>query len=242
MRRFYAPPPRFQGEVVQLSPEETQHLARVLRLGLGARVEVCDGLGRNWEAVVASLHPDGALLQTVRPLPAWGESPLRLILGIAQAKGEALDEVIRQAVELGAGQILPFVSERSERLTAERSRRRLGRWQRLAQESLKSCQRSFLPEIALPQDFTAVLQTPAEVKLIFWEEERAGGLHSCLNRPRPASACLLIGPEGGFAAGEVELARQAGFQVASLGPRRLKVATAVLAALTLLQYAWGDLP
>jgi hypothetical protein len=73
-------------------------------------------------------------------------------------------------------------------------------------------------------------------------DECAIGLQACLNRqPRPAAVRLLIGPEVGFAAAEVDRARQAGFQVVSLGPRRLKVETAALAALTLLQYAWGDL-
>ena len=52
---------------------------------------------------------------------------------------------------------------------------------------------------------------------------------------------LLIGPEGGFAAAEAAQAREAGFRVASLGPRRLKVETAALAALALVQGAWGDL-
>jgi 16S rRNA (uracil1498-N3)-methyltransferase len=241
MRRFYAPLERFQGDTISLSPEETQHLARVLRLGIGDRVEVCDGLGRNVEAVVTELQPRGALLQVVQVLPIWGESPLQLCLGIGLAKGDAMDEVIRQAVEMGVRQILPFVSERSERTAADRSRRRLTRWRRLAQESLKSCQRSFLPEIAPPQELAAVVQTGAEVKLIFWEDQRNGGLPALLNQPRPAAALVLIGPEGGFAPGEVEQARAAGCEVASLGPRRLKVPTAALAALTLLQYAWGDL-
>ena len=79
------------------------------------------------------------------------------------------------------------------------------------------------------------------MKLIFWEEERGGGLQSLLARPRPAAVRVLIGPEGGFAAAEIAQAQAAGFRVASLGPRRLKVETAALAALTLLQYAWGDL-
>jgi 16S rRNA (uracil1498-N3)-methyltransferase len=241
MRRFYTPPERFQGDTISLSPEETQHLARVLRLRPGDRVEVCDGLGRNGEAMVTDLQPGGARLSSVRELPTWGESPLRLYLGIGLAKGDAMDEVIRQAVEMGVSKILPFVSERSERAAADRSRRRLTRWGRLAQESLKSCQRSFLPEIASPQEFAAVVQTGAEVKLIFWEDQRNGGLPALLNLPRPAAALILIGPEGGFAPGEVDLARASGCEVASLGPRRLKVPTAALAALTLLQYSWGDL-
>ncbi len=120
-------------------------------------------------------------------------------------------------------------------------RRRLERWQRLARETLKSCQRPQLPEIAAVQDFAAILSGPEEVKLLFWEDERGGGLTDLLARPRPAGVRVLIGPEGGFSAAEAAQARAAGFRLASLGPRRLKVETAALAALTLLQYAWGDL-
>jgi 16S rRNA (uracil1498-N3)-methyltransferase len=164
-----------------------------------------------------------------------------VILGIGLAKGDALDAVVRQSVEMGISGILPFISERSERLTPERAARRLRRWQRLGRESLKSCQRSNLPRIELPVEFAAALAGPEEVKLLFYEEERGGGLYSCLNRPRPAGVRMLIGPEGGFAPGEVALARDAGFAVVSLGPRRLKVETAALAALSLVQFLWGDL-
>jgi 16S rRNA (uracil1498-N3)-methyltransferase len=142
---------------------------------------------------------------------------------------------------MGVSRIFPFISERSEKLPPERVERRRGRWQRLAQESLKSCQRSLLPAIEPACDFKGALAGPEEVKLIFWEEERGGGLKSLLQRPRPRDVRVLIGPEGGFSPQEAALARKAGFQVVSLGPRRLKVATAALAAITLMQYAWGDL-
>jgi 16S rRNA (uracil1498-N3)-methyltransferase len=241
LRRFFASPDRFQGQEVLLDQEETRHLARVLRLGVGARVEVGDGRGRNFEAVVAGLEAAGARLKLVRQLDPWGESPLPLVLGIGLAKGDALDRVIRQATEMGVQQIIPFFSERSERPDPGRTGRRLGRWRRLARESLKSCQRARLPIIEPPLEFAQVLAGPEEVKLIFWEEERGGGLRQWLARPRPAAARLLIGPEGGFSAQEVSWAQEAGFKVASLGPRLLKVETAALAALALLQHAWGDL-
>jgi 16S rRNA (uracil1498-N3)-methyltransferase len=241
MRRFYAHPRQFSQDVVTLDPEETLHLARVLRLGVGAKVEVCDGQGGNFAAQVASLEPRGATLRILGQLEAWGESPLKLVLGVGLAKGEAADEVVRQTTEMGVSRIFPFISERSERLTPERAARRLERWRRLTRESIKSCQRSLLPVIEPPCDFAAALDGPEEVKLIFWEEERSGGLHSVLRRPRPRDVRVLIGPEGGFAAGEAARAQEAGFQVVSLGPRRLKVPTAALAAITLIQYAWGDL-
>lgn len=241
MRRFYAHPRQFLQGTVTLNREETLHLARVLRLGVGARVEVCDGQGGNFVARVATLENRGATLRILEKLDPWGESPLPLTLGIGLAKGEALDEVIRQATEMGVNQIFPFMSERSERLPPERVEQRRERWERLTRESVKSCQRSLLPRIELPQDFATALQGPEEFKLIFWEEERGGGLYSFLKRPRPRDVRILVGPEGGFSSSEAALARAAGFHVASLGPRRLKVATAALAAITLMQFAWGDL-
>jgi 16S rRNA (uracil1498-N3)-methyltransferase len=152
-----------------------------------------------------------------------------------------MDGVISQATEMGVKKIMPFLSSRSERLTLERAARRRAKWERLAQESLKSCQRSYLPEIAPVQEFAGVLPGPEEVKLLFWEEERGGGISKYFSRTRPAGVRLLIGPEGGFSPEEVALARERGYQIASLGPRRLKVETAALAALTLIQHAWGDL-
>jgi 16S rRNA (uracil1498-N3)-methyltransferase len=241
MRRFYAHPHQFHQDTVTLDSEETIHLARVLRLGVGARVEVCDGQGGNFAAQVVTLEPQGATLRILEKLAPWGESPLSLVLGIGLAKGEALDEAVRQATEMGVSRIFPFISARSERLPPARLARRRERWQRLARESLKSCQRSLLPEIDAPRDFAAALAGPEEIKLIFWEEARGGGLQSFLELPRPRGVRVLIGPEGGFSPPETALAREAGFRVVSLGPRRLKVATAALAAITLMQYAWGDL-
>ena len=241
MRRFYAHPRQFNQDLVTLDPEETLHLARVLRLSVGARVEVTDGQGGNFAAEVATLEPQRATLRILGKRDSWGESPLPLVLGIGLAKGEALDEAVRRATEMGVNRIIPFISERSERLTPERAERRRQRWERLARESIKSCQRSRLPVIEPPRDFAAALQGPEAVKLIFYEEERGGGLKSILLLPRPQDVRVLIGPEGGFSPGEAAQAREAGFQLVSLGPRLLKVPTATLAALTLIQYAWGDL-
>ncbi len=241
MRRFYANPRQFNQDLVTLDPEETLHLARVLRLSVGARVEVTDGQGGNFTAEIASLEPGRATLRILGRRDSWGESPLPLVLGIGLAKGEALDEVMRRATEMGVSRIIPFISERSERLTPERAKRRRERWERLARESLKSCQRSLLPVIEAPRDFAAVLEGPEAVKLIFWEEERGGGLKSTLQVDRPRDVRVLIGPEGGFSSAEATQAREAGFRVVSLGPRLLKVPTAAMAALTLIQFAWGDL-
>ena len=241
LRRFFAPPEQWVGDRVVLDREETHHLSRVLRLGAGARVAVCDGRGRAATAVVQDLESEEAVLSLEDDVSTQAESPLEVALGLGLAKGEAVEQVVRQATEMGVQRLIPFVSTYSEKITSERAARRWARWQRQARESLKSSQRLHLPEIAPVQDFPAVLQGPEEVKFLCYEVERGGGLVSCLNRPRPAGVRVLIGPEGGFTPEEVAQARDAGFQVVSLGPRRLRVETAALTAVALIQYAWGDL-
>jgi 16S rRNA (uracil1498-N3)-methyltransferase len=89
-------------------------------------------------------------------------------LGVGLAKGEAMDQVVRQATEMG---VTPHAlcCTYSEKITPERAARRQARWQRQARESLKSCQRLYLPEIAPVQDFPAVLAGPEEVKFLCYE-------------------------------------------------------------------------
>jgi 16S rRNA (uracil1498-N3)-methyltransferase len=241
LRRFFAPPEQWgEGQVV-LDRDETHHLSRVLRLAAGDRVMVCDGRGKAAAAVVQSLGSDEAVLSLEEEVTSPAESPLGVTLGLALAKGEAADQVVRQATEMGVQRLIPFVSTYSEKVAPERAKRRLARWQRQAQEALKSCQRLYLPEISPVENFSAILPGPEEAKFLCYEEERGGGLQSCLSHSRPAGVRLIIGPEGGFTPGEVDQARDAGFQVVSLGPRRLRVETAALVSLAILQYAWGDL-
>jgi 16S rRNA (uracil1498-N3)-methyltransferase len=241
LRRFFALPERWQKSQVVLDRDETHHLSRVLRLAPGARVVVCDGRGRAAAAVVQSLGADEVVLSLEEEVTSPAESPLGVTLGLALAKGEAADQVVRQATEMGVQRLIPFVSTYSEKVAPERAQRRLARWQRQAQKALKSCQRLYLPEISSVQDFPGILPGPEEAKFLCYEEERGGGLLSCLDRSRPAGVRLLIGPEGGFAPAEVAQAQEAGYQVVSLGPRRLRVETAALVSLAILQYAWGDL-
>lgn len=221
--------------------EETHHLARVLRLGVGARVAVCDGRGRGAVAEVQEVGQEGAVLRLQEELAAPAESPLELVLALGLAKGDALERVVRQATEMGVTGILPFISTYSEKVTPERAARRAARWQKQAQEGLKSCQRLVLPTIFPVQEFSSVLEGPEEMKLLFYEAEREGGLFPHICGSRPAGVRVLIGPEGGFTPEEVAQARGADFQVVSLGPRRLRVETAALTAVALLQYGWGDL-
>jgi 16S rRNA (uracil1498-N3)-methyltransferase len=242
LRRFFAGPEQFQGDEVILSPGETRHLVKVLRLTLGERVEVSDGCGRIFAAEISRLEPTAARLRILSELDFDLESALRITLGIALVRSETFDLVVRQVTEMGIFRLIPFYSTRALIKPEGWRKTRHSRWLRLSQEALKSSQRIVLPEITAPVDFSQVLDGPEDIKVLFWEDHRELDckidLASC---PRPMSVRALIGPEGGFTASEVTAAQNAGFLLMGLGPRRLRVETAAVAAVTVLQYLWGDL-
>lgn len=242
LRRFFAGPEQFQGEEVILSLAETRHLLRVLRLPVGERVEVADGRGRVFAAEICRLEPSAARLRLLGEMPASPESPLQITLGLALSRAETFDLVVRQVTEMGIFRLIPFYCARTLVKPWTWKKTRHSRWLRVSQEALKSSQRIVLPEISGPVEFSRVLEGAEEVKVLFWEHhQELDGRVDLAALPRPASVRALIGPEGGFTAAEAAAAREAGFLLLGLGPRRLRVETAALAGVSVLQYLWGDL-
>jgi len=241
-RRVFAGPEQFRGREVWLSPAEAHHLKRVLRLTAGDRVEVVDGHGRIFTAEICRLSDRDSRLRLCGEIAAATESPLHLTLGQALVRAEALDLIIRQVTELGVRQIIPFYAERSLVRAEAWQPGKLARWQRLAQEAVKTSERACLPILTAPVSFAEVLTGIEEMKIICWEDLRHQGDRPPLaGASRPRQVRLLIGPEGGFTAQEVAAAQAAGFQLLGLGPRRLRVETAAVAAVSLLQSHWGDM-
>jgi 16S rRNA (uracil1498-N3)-methyltransferase len=120
---------------------------------------------------------------------------------------------------------------------------RIERWERIAREAVKQCGRVVVPAIDCPRAFADVAREVSahDAAWIFWE---GGGLALAgvaAAAGRPASALLLVGPEGGFTAEEVALAEGAGARLVSLGPRTLRAESAGVAAVALCQYLFGDL-
>ena len=126
----------------------------------------------------------------------------------------------------------------------ENTKNKNARWQRIAREAAKQCGRSRIPDIS-PRPFSVkefcYANREADLRLIFWEEERSTRMRDLPHRHDLKTAAVLIGPEGGFTSGEITNAIEYGFRSVSLGPRLLKTDTAPLAVLSILQNHWGDL-
>jgi 16S rRNA (uracil1498-N3)-methyltransferase len=243
MRRFALPPERLAGGRVTFDAGESRHLARVLRLRPGDIVIATDGAGRDYTVRLESVGETatGTVLKEAAGVPA---SPLAITLVQGVPKGDRMEAIVRAATELGVARVRPALCERTVvRLEPARWRDRARRWQRVAREAAKQSGRAVIPEVEAPRPLTDWLDAgePAELALCLWEGGGAplGGLLAGV--PAPRSALVVVGPEGGLAAGEVETARGRGLAVVSLGPRILRTETAGPAVIAILQARFGDL-
>ena len=249
-RRFYAPPAAFSpdAKTVSLSADEARHARNVLRLSSGDKVYVFDGAGKEFRCAVREFVRDGAVLDVLEEVgPARLESPLDLALAMALLKGEKFDLIVQKAAELGASRLIPVTTVRADvRVRAgDDAKRKVARWQRIALESEKQCGRARLMEIEAPLAFKDLIDRPAkegEVRLMFAERSGKSFANATENlRSDSAKVCALIGPEGGWTDDEIELAREDGWQVVTLGGRTLRAETAAIAIIALLQHRFGDL-
>lgn len=245
--RFYLPASDWNLERLTLTGEEAHHCVDVMRCREGERIIVFNGLGTEAEVEILStakglvtLSP-GLVTQTPRP-------PAFLQLGQAVPKGKNMDLIIQKATELGVSSIVPLLSERTVvQLDKEDLGKKRDKWQRIAIEACKQCGQNWVPEVGLPMKVEAfVRQSKAPLRLIAAISPEALSLKSILacrdqeQSPRPAAACLMIGPEGDFTPAELSSALSAGFAPLSLGPIILRSETAAIYALSITGYELMD--
>jgi 16S rRNA (uracil1498-N3)-methyltransferase len=245
VHRFFAPSLDPGDERVALPREEGEHLTRVLRLGIGDTVAVFDGRGHEFVAVVTSALRRDVTVQIQSRIDPPPEPAVALTLAQAVLKGEKMDDIVRDAVMLGAAAIQPIVTKRSETTVAALLKgARVERWRRVALASVKQSRRAVLPEIRMPLTFETFLdEPPAALRLMLVEPLVGSGVSvaSLQTLPMPTDASILIGPEGGWTEAECGAARERGVRLITLGHRTLRADAVPIAAMTVLQFLWGDL-
>jgi 16S rRNA (uracil1498-N3)-methyltransferase len=240
--RFLATSVDVSASAAHLDADEARHLAQVLRLSVGDEVAVFDGAGREFRARVERIARDGADLQLIEEVAASPEPAVALTLAQAALKGEKMDDVVRDATMLGVRAIEPLVTEHTA--AHLRSGRAPERWRRIAIASAKQCRRAVVPAVGVGIAFADwLVQDRAALRLILVEPSASQQGHSpsSLVGHRPASASLLVGPEGGWSAGEIASAVSAGCIPITLGRRTLRADAVPIVAVGVLQFVWGDL-
>jgi len=225
--RFYAAGSLGAGEYL-LAGAEAHHLATVRRFAPGDRITLFNGDGNEYAAEIVSATRKAVSLTILSVSPVDRELPFPLVVASALPKGDRADYLIEKLTELGVTRFIPLITARSVVIPKESV---VQKFSRAVIEASKQCGRNRLMAIDSPVAWLEFLGRPVGPELRFL-------FHTTAGDPRLASSpkegvILAIGPEGGFTEEEVSAATRAGWVVASLGKRVLRVETAAVAAAAL---------
>ncbi len=244
MHRFYLAPEEWRPDALALTGGEAHHCRNVLRLEEGDKVVVFDGRGRELTAEITQISSTAISL---RKLHEARTAPLRCQITLAQAipKGKNMDLIVQKAVEIGAAEIAPILSDRTiVRLDEESAVSKQEKWQNVAIEAAKQCGQNWLPRVHPPQTMGQFFQQGGRFDLQLIGSLQSDARHlkeilaeiSAEHGDRPRNVLMVVGPEGDFTPAELSLARSHGCRPITLGPIVLRVETAAIYCLSVLSY------
>ncbi len=238
---------------VTLPPDIAHQTRDVLRLTPGGHVRLLDGVGGEYASEILTVNRKEVTALVGERVEGLPQSPVRVTLCLGLLRAANFEWALQKGTELGVVTFQPLVTERSVAAVEEFGAAKRRRYERILAEALEQCGGSWLPTLAEPQTLTDMLGSiPSDaLALIPWEEESSAPLNQTLaheakrrfgdSEVETHDVWLFVGPAGGFSAGEVAMARDAGALPVTLGPRILRAETAALVATTLALDALGAL-
>ncbi len=225
--------------IITITDPLLSHIAKSLRTKLGDTLLFNNEQGYRYQTTVKEITKKNlqAKIQQIYP-PPYPTSP-PLILAQASLKGEKMGWVVQKATELGISKIIPLVTDRVIRkFSRNQGGAHYDRWTRIAMEAAQQSERWTVPIITPTQSFQKLLKSPQRGSILFLAE-RENGLSLLaipdLTENQHREITLVIGPEGGWSAEEIEAAKSHKWVFVSLGKEILRSETASLAAIAILQ-------
>lgn len=224
MHLFYTPD--VSSEIYTLSEEESKHCTRVLRLQQGDIVNLVDGIGGKYTAIIQDANPKKCQLQVIDKQIEYGKLPYITHIAVAPTKNiDRMEWFVEKAVEIGVSEITFLLCEHSERRQLK-----LDRLEKIAISAMKQSKKGYLPLLHDLTPFHRFIQKaePRQTFIAHLEDDATKSIKDHFKSGQPH--CILIGPEGDFSATEIAAAYKAGIKPVTLGNSRLRTETAALVA------------
>jgi 16S rRNA (uracil1498-N3)-methyltransferase len=246
MPRFFFNPKDKSNTKISLSGNDVSHISTVLRLGIGEMLELCDGEGNDYLALIESIEGDEIIADAKFIRSSYSETSYDVTLYQSISKGEKMDEVVQKCVELGVRRIVPLISQRTvvKLNNFQDAQKKTERWAKIAKEAAKQSGRGIIPEVTPPLSFCKALRDKGQaLGIVASEYERTISLEDIFkgrdvfNR----SVAVLAGPEGGWEQSELKEAQECGWIPFTLGPRVLRTETAGMTVISIIMFLAGEM-
>jgi 16S rRNA (uracil1498-N3)-methyltransferase len=246
MPKFFVTEDKIAENQIIIDTEDVSHISRVLRLGAGDCVTVCDSRGMDYEAEIVQMEQKQIICAVKSKKPSDSEPNIKVTLFQGLPKASKMEYIIQKTTELGISEIVPVKLARCVvKIDNQKDeKKKTERWQKISEAAAKQSGRGVIPKIDAIMTLDEVIEKSNEFDLFFvpYEcEEQKTLKEILLSKPNVKTVGFLIGPEGGFDIAETEKLHNAGIETVTLGKRILRTETAGEAVLAMTMYEIGDI-
>lgn len=242
MHWFYVEKSQINENEIRITGSDVNHIKNVLRMEIGEHLVICDREGKDYYCELASLSSDEVIAKINEINDTESELPAKLYLFQGLPKKDKMELIVQKAVELGVYEIIPVSMKRcvAKIEDAKKEKKKLERWQGIAESAAKQSGRGIIPNIHSVMSFQEAVAYGKELDICIVPYELAKDMSATVQQVKRAcnakSIGIYIGPEGGFDEKEIALIEEAEFGAVTLGKRILRTETAGLTILSILMY------
>lgn len=244
MPKFFAARENVSDNEIIIDNEDVGHITRVLRLCEGDSIEICDGMGNDYTAVIKSVEKKRIVCTVKEKRVSDTEANIAVTLFQGIPKASKMEYIIQKNTELGIVRIVPCAMARCVSKIDGKEDKKAERWSKIAESAAKQSGRGVIPEVNCAVDFKTAVDMMKQSDIYFapYECETHGNLKKVLTSVQGAkTVSFMIGPEGGYDPSEVEYLHKNGIPTVTLGKRILRTETAGEAVLSMIMYELGDI-
>lgn len=242
MSTFYIKNNQIDGKNIRIIGDDVKHIKKVLRYNINDPIEICDENGVVYEAKISEYTETDEVLCEINEISEKkAELPYQLVLYQGLPKSDKLETIIQKCTELGINMVIPVQMERSvAKINEEKGSKKTDRWNKIATEASKQCGRQKIPIVSNVINFENIIENISkyDIVLVPYESEENISIKQILKglKRNIASIAIVIGPEGGFSDEEINLLKENGAQICTLGQRILRTETAAIATVSMVNY------
>ena len=243
MRKFFVKENQINNDKIEIIDEDVNHIKNVLRLSIGEKIKICDSDNKvNYICEISEMSKQNVICNILETAQNEAEGNVELYIYQGLPKADKMELIIQKGTELGVNTFIPVAMKRSVvKLDGKDEIKKNERWQKIAEVAAKQCGRDLIPKVKHVQKISDIINDIKNYDLLMvaYELEETTYIKEelkALDKKENYKIAIVIGPEGGLEAEEVEKIKSAGAKVISLGKRILRTETVAMQVASIVMY------
>lgn len=248
MPKFFVNEEQINNQKIKIQGTDVNHIKNVLREKVGSELIICnEKTGQDYLCEIKEIKEENIICNIKEKLLNNVESNIKVTIMQGLPKADKMELIIQKSVELGVNNIIPIEMKRCVVKLKDKDKiKKIERWQKISVVAAKQSGRNIIPEINQVENLKNICETfeNYDIVLLAYENEKENTIKNELkqlkeknqNKNEDVKIAILIGPEGGIAEEEVEMARKKGAKIITLGKRILRTETVALNVLSIIMY------